>query len=246
MLNLVIVVALIVFKYLVFQKAGEAGWQAIVPIWSDWILCKISKVKWCFWVRLIASILMTVMTIICFVTIGAAFVNSINVDGVETQFSNFVTDMEKSLDEFEDIDIENISPDEQKKLEEDLGEAIESVITENNYDEMILNAMEDIVLQSSIPFIIMMLAGLLCGLAYFVTSLFIYIGLSKAFGQPWYFALGLCFIHIVFIGILALDESMVYEGNPNCKNEKKPLVTPQDFTSQETPSSGEYENNQNN
>ena len=47
---LLIVIAVIVFQIIaevkVYKKAGRAGWEAIVPYYSTWVLCEIAGVKW--------------------------------------------------------------------------------------------------------------------------------------------------------------------------------------------------------
>lgn len=45
---LAMVVLNIVGKWKVFKKAGKAGWEAIIPFYSDWILVQITGLKWWF------------------------------------------------------------------------------------------------------------------------------------------------------------------------------------------------------
>ena len=54
---ILLVIAVVVFQIIVmvkvYKKAGKAGWEAIVPYYSSWVLCEIASVKW--WFFLIAN-----------------------------------------------------------------------------------------------------------------------------------------------------------------------------------------------
>ena len=41
---LIIAILLIIARWKIFTKAGEEGWKAIIPVYSDMVLCKISGV----------------------------------------------------------------------------------------------------------------------------------------------------------------------------------------------------------
>lgn len=41
-------IIVLVSKYKIFQKAGYAGWEAIIPFYGSWILVKITDLEWWF------------------------------------------------------------------------------------------------------------------------------------------------------------------------------------------------------
>ena len=49
---LAIVIVEIIAMWKLFQKAGEAGWKAIIPLYNVYIFCKIIRVN--FWIYIIA------------------------------------------------------------------------------------------------------------------------------------------------------------------------------------------------
>ncbi len=56
---LLIVIAVVVFIIIatvkVYKKAGKAGWEAIIPYYSNWVLCEIAGVKWWFFLIMSAT-----------------------------------------------------------------------------------------------------------------------------------------------------------------------------------------------
>ena len=58
---LLIFIAVIVFQIIaevkVYKKAGRAGWEAIVPYYSTWVLCEIAGVKWWFFLGSCATLI---------------------------------------------------------------------------------------------------------------------------------------------------------------------------------------------
>ena len=50
---LAVVVVQIIANVKLYQKAGKAGWEAIIPYYNTWVLCEIAGVKW--WFFLIAN-----------------------------------------------------------------------------------------------------------------------------------------------------------------------------------------------
>jgi hypothetical protein len=74
-----LLVQLVVFAYIVaclwkiFQKAGEEGWKAIIPIWNTIVLLKISGRPWWWLLLLLVPLLNIVILIIVYLDLGKSF-----------------------------------------------------------------------------------------------------------------------------------------------------------------------------
>lgn len=54
---LAIVVLLVISNWKIFKKAGQPGWKALIPVYSDYIFYKIAwKPRW-FWIAMIISVI---------------------------------------------------------------------------------------------------------------------------------------------------------------------------------------------
>ena len=63
LLVLVALIVIIVAKVKVFKKAGKPGWAAIVPFYTDWVLCEIAEVEKWFFALLIAPTIISMLGI---------------------------------------------------------------------------------------------------------------------------------------------------------------------------------------
>ena len=70
---LIITVLLVAAWWKMFSKAGEAGWQAIIPIWSTIVLLKIIGKPWWWILGLFIPILNIVIMIIVCLELGKSF-----------------------------------------------------------------------------------------------------------------------------------------------------------------------------
>ena len=61
LLVIVAVVVILVAKVKVFKKAGKPGWAAIVPFYSDWVLCEISELEKWFFALMIAPTIVSLL-----------------------------------------------------------------------------------------------------------------------------------------------------------------------------------------
>ena len=65
---LLIVIAVLVFQIIVsvkvYKKAGKAGWEAIVPFYSDWVLCEVASVKWWCFLIMNAAIIVSMLGLV--------------------------------------------------------------------------------------------------------------------------------------------------------------------------------------
>lgn len=57
-------ILLIVAHWKMFQKAGEAGWKSIIPVYSDYIMYKIAWSTSGFWVYLVSLCLSVVFSLL--------------------------------------------------------------------------------------------------------------------------------------------------------------------------------------
>ena len=60
-------------KWKIFKKAGKAGWEAIIPFYSTWILVEISGLKWWFFLIICGSTLCSYIPFIGLVALTATF-----------------------------------------------------------------------------------------------------------------------------------------------------------------------------
>lgn len=63
-ISLAISLFVVVCRWKLFTKAGEAGWASLIPYYSLYVECKIAGKKVCFWVISIVSTILSVATCI--------------------------------------------------------------------------------------------------------------------------------------------------------------------------------------
>lgn len=61
-------IAMVVAVWKIFEKAGEEGWKSLIPIYNNYILCKIAKCKKLFFVDLAMDIVIIATLIPMFIT----------------------------------------------------------------------------------------------------------------------------------------------------------------------------------
>lgn len=214
----------VVCMWLVFEKAGEPGWQAIIPIWNAWVLAKIANKKWTFWVQLIASGLLTVAIL------GITVMSFTNLASNKAITDDFYYGDDYYYDEYDEYDYYGDNYEyygDEYDFEDDYSASELSLVKNHSitnlssYDEYydydsdfqdsataLDEALEDIgfilVLGLIIPFALMlpMVA------VYFIQNM----GLARAFGQHWAFAFLLTFLNPVGMGILAFSDDIHYIG----------------------------------
>ena len=83
-------IATFYFLWMIFEKAGQKGWYAIIPYYGAYVLAKIAHKEWTFWVKLVASILMIVFIIgMCFNIVGIIMAdNTLLVDDASPESAN--------------------------------------------------------------------------------------------------------------------------------------------------------------
>lgn len=59
--------------WMTFQKAGEAGWQAIIPIWNTWIILKICGRPGWWLILLLIPIVNIVVLFIVMIDVARSF-----------------------------------------------------------------------------------------------------------------------------------------------------------------------------
>lgn len=215
----------IICMWMVFEKAGEPGWQAIIPVWNAWVLAKIANKKWTFWVQMIASGLLVVsilvITVLAFTTLSS---NQVITD-------DFYYGDEYYYDEYDEYDYYGDEYEyygDEYDFEDDYSTSELSLVKKHNianlssydeyydYDSDFQDSVAEldeaigeigimIALGILIPFVIM--------LPMIAVSFIQNMGLAKAFGQHWAFALLLTFVNPVGMGILAFSDNIQYVGD---------------------------------
>jgi hypothetical protein len=72
-LFLVILLLLIASLWKVFTKAGEAGWQCLIPLWNVYLLVKISGKPWWWFLLLFIPVVNLIVYILVFTGLAARF-----------------------------------------------------------------------------------------------------------------------------------------------------------------------------
>ena len=62
-LVIAVAVVIIVAKAKVYKKAGKPAWAAIIPFYSDWVLCEIAEVEKWFFALMIAPTIISMLDI---------------------------------------------------------------------------------------------------------------------------------------------------------------------------------------
>jgi hypothetical protein len=72
-LVLVIVLLLIASSWKVFTKAGEAGWQCLIPLWNLYVLVKISGKPWWWFLLTFVPVVGIIVLLLVFIALAARF-----------------------------------------------------------------------------------------------------------------------------------------------------------------------------
>ena len=62
LVGLVLWILLVIAHWMMFEKAGEKGWKAIIPIYSDYIAFKIAWSGKAFWIFFVVTIIVSVLS----------------------------------------------------------------------------------------------------------------------------------------------------------------------------------------
>lgn len=196
----------IVCMWMVFEKAGEAGWQALIPIWNAWILAKIANRKWTFWVQQIAGILLSIFFIIAIISMVNLSMSTPEYYGDHEYNDEYYYDYEEDYVSFIDETpaITNLST--VASVEDELTDE-EMAMIEDSVDALLEESSGAL-----IALIVVIVLPFLFILPLMIVNLCQYIGLSEAFGLHWAFALVLLFFNPVGLGILAFAKEIQYVG----------------------------------
>jgi hypothetical protein len=70
---LVVGIYMIACLWMIFSKAGEAGWQSIIPIWNTIVLLKIAGKPWWWILLMFVPLLNIVIWILAIISLGNSF-----------------------------------------------------------------------------------------------------------------------------------------------------------------------------
>jgi hypothetical protein len=82
-LSIIFAVMLIIAHWKMYTKAGEKGWKSLIPIYSDYILYKLTWSPAAFWIFVLCSVLCVV-----FAMLSGTFVISANGEVIATGTGN--------------------------------------------------------------------------------------------------------------------------------------------------------------
>ena len=220
-----------VCTWIIFNKANEPGWKALIPIYNAYILAKIAKKKWTFWAKFLTIFLSIVL---CSVRVFSLAANVVSVMSTlpenPTDYSYDPYDYETYEEEYTrnenkytisnlssvslaeptyspsgtiTINGEELTPEQEEQLMRELEILFEALET-----ELGPNSIATLIGVSVIP--------LLASFIVFGINIALYIGLSQSFGLHGAYALGLLLFKPICIGILAFAPTIRYVDPDDC------------------------------
>lgn len=194
--SLIVIVVSFVCLWVLFQKAGEKGWKAIIPFYNAYLTYKLFWKKSMFWVALIISVLVTALTMGVYASHLDDMVNITNTAANELGIDADALDRgELNMTEEE---LNQAAQDYADRMEYELDNGID-----NSLANAFIAAFENI---SSLDVILIVLIFIL-SIAMFVISILSCVNMSKSFGHGGGYAVGLIFLPIIFLLILAFGKS---------------------------------------
>ena len=218
LLSLAINIFSIVCMWFIFEKAGEPGWQSIIPVYNMYVLAKIAKKQWTFWVQLAAGVLFYVGIILCAVLAVGNLASYENYDTYDSYDDYGYYDEYDDYGYYDDYDYYsddyyNDYNDDAQDMSHTTNKAAVKNLTSMRYDahsdEEIL---DEFFGEMSLAIILMIVVMFLCMAPLFVSIFIQYMGLAKEFGLHWAFAFLLFFIKPVGMGIIAFSPEIKYQG----------------------------------
>ncbi len=191
----------VVSLWMLFQKAGDKGWKAIIPFYNSYTAYKLFWKKAMFWVTLVIALAASV------INVGVMVRHSADMNGFVSAVADDVGMSE------EDLINGNFN-----MTEEELNQAAENYTQrlgadlESGADTRAANALKALIANfSALDGVLLILAGILMLIAVIISIVY-YSKLSKSFGHGVGFTLGLIFLNPIFMLILAFGKSE-YVGN---------------------------------
>ena len=213
LVSLAVAIFSVVCMWFIFEKAHEPGWKALIPVYNAYVLAKIAKCKWTFWVKLVLGGLLTVSMVIFAVFFFAGFATAISgMDTYDTYEYDYETPYQQSPieDDYTITDVSHTSPKltsditiNGEELTPEMEAEIEAMI-DDLIDEMGLT-IGGLMILFCIPFLFILP---LC-----IVNFIQYMKLSQAFGLHWAYAFGLMAAKPVCMGIIAFAPDVQYVGD---------------------------------
>ena len=199
--TLIIGVIALVSMWVLFVKAGEKGWKAIIPVYNSYIAYKLFWKKSMFWVALIMSFL------VFGITIGEY---AAHMDDMVNIFYTAANDMGISTEDLMDENL-NMTEEEIQQAARDYTNRLDYEL-ENGEDNPVIDAFADAIKNVTPLDILLMLLVAILSIALFVIGIMYCYNVSKSFGHGAGYTLGLIFLSPIFLLILAFGKSQ-YVGH---------------------------------
>lgn len=186
----------IVCMWILFTKAGEKGWKAIIPLYNAYVAYKLFWKKSMFCVTLIIAILVVVLTMGIYMSHLDDMINITNVAANELGIDP--DDLANGNLNMTESEIEQAAQDYANRMEYELDNGIDNPVA-----NAFIAAFKDI---TPMDIILIILLAVL-SIALCVIDILFEVNLSKSFGHGAGYALGLIFLTPIFMLILAFGKS---------------------------------------
>lgn len=194
--SLIIGIIGIVCMWVLFQKAGEKGWKAIIPFYNAYVAYKLFWKKSMFWVTLVIALLISGLTMGVYLSHMGDIVNITNTAANELGIDP--EDLARGDLNMTDEEIEQAAQDYANRMGDELDSGIDNPIA-----DAFIAAFKNIT-PVDIALVVLLI---ILSIVIFVINIIYDVRLSKSFGHGGGYAVGLIFLPTIFMLILAFGKS---------------------------------------
>ncbi len=193
---LVVMVLSIVSMWVLFTKAGEKGWKAIIPLYNGYVEFKLFWKKSLFWITLVLSLVIYFMT-----------------TAIIVRHISDTANMMVNITDEAGVSLNDVLNNGQNLSEEEIQSAVDNAVNrvgsdlENGVNSPAANAVKTFVENITIVDGIMLIIISILLIALLVLSIMFSYHLAKSFGHGAGYTVGLIFLPTIFLLILAFGKS---------------------------------------
>ncbi len=199
---LIVSIIAIVCMWVLFQKAGEKGWKAIIPFYNAYVAYKLFWKKSMFWVTLIIAVLIFALTMGVYMSHLDDMINITNTAANELGIDP--DDLVNGNLNMTDEEIEQAAQDYANRMEYELDNGMENPVA-----NAFIAAFKNI---TPVDIILIILISVL-SIVMLVINIIYNVRLSQSFGHGGGYAVGLIFLSTIFLLILAFGKSQYTKRN---------------------------------